>query len=197
MFQKLNEIAPVRKLQGIADTGPADAIIIAKWPVALEDYICEKTESDIAVIQNAIKSIREVRSQYNIAPKIRLKASAKAPAAITEILKTNSDLICRLAGLEDFQAAEEMEKPSKAASAIVDEIQIFVHDVIDPKAERKRLEKQKEQIVKGLRGTEGKLNNENFVSRAKPEVVEQARTKLKEFQDQLAAIEKHIAEIED
>jgi valyl-tRNA synthetase len=90
-----------------------------------------------------------------------------------------------------------MEKPSKAASAIVDEIQIFVHDVIDPEAERKRLEKQKEQILKGLRGTEGKLNNENFISRAKPEVVEQARTKLKEFQDQLAAIEKHIAEIED
>ena len=53
------------------------------------------------------------------------------------------------------------------------------------------------QWTKGLRGTEGKLNNENFVSRAKPEVVEQARAKLKEFQDQLAAIEKHIAEIED
>ncbi|MCF7954476.1 MAG: hypothetical protein K9M75_01615, partial [Phycisphaerae bacterium] len=159
--------------------------------------ICEKTESDITVIQNAIKSIREVRSQYNIPPKVRLKASAKAPAAISEILNTNSDLLCRLAGLEEFTAAKEMEKPSKAASAIVDEIQIFVHDVIDPDAERNRLEKQKEQIVKGLLGTESKLNNENFISRAKPEVVEQAKAKLKEFQDQLAAIEKHIAEIED
>ncbi|MBW8014997.1 MAG: valine--tRNA ligase [Planctomycetes bacterium] len=197
MFQKLNEIAPVRKLKGIADAGQSEAIIVAKWPTALEDYICEKTEADIAVIQNAIKSIREVRSQYNIPPKIRLKASAKAPAATSEILNTNSDLICRLAGLEDFTSGDQMEKPSKAASAIIDEIQIFVHDVIDPEAERKRLEKQKEQIVKGLRGTEGKLNNENFISRAKPEVVEQARIKLKEFQDQLTAIEKHIAEIED
>lgn len=197
MFQKLNELAPVRKLEGIAETGNADAIIVAEWPVALTDYINKKTESDIAMIQNAIRSIRDVRSQYNIAPKIRLKASAKASAAIADVLNTNSGLLCRLAGLEEFIAGQDMEKPSKAASAVIDEIQIFVHDVIDPDAEHKRLEKQKEQILKGLGATEGKLNNENFVSRAKPEVVEQARAKLKEFQDQLAAIEKHLAEIGD
>ena len=41
-----------------------------------------------------------------------------------------------------------------------------------------------------------KLSNENFTSRAKPEVVEQSRQKLKELQEQLAAIEKHLAELE-
>jgi valyl-tRNA synthetase len=197
MFQKLNEIAPVRKLEGIADVGASEAIIVAKWPEAIEEYICEKTENDIEIIQSAIKAIREVRSQYNIAPKIRLKASVKTSGVLASILDDNKQLLCRLAGLDDFAAGEGLEKPSKAASAIIDEMQIFVHDVIDPEEERKRLDKQKQQIENGLRSTEGKLNNENFVSRAKPEVVEQARLKLKEFQDQLAAIEKHISEIED
>ncbi|MHC4927312.1 MAG: hypothetical protein ACYTER_08280, partial [Planctomycetota bacterium] len=73
--------------------------------------------------------------------------------------------------------------------------QVYVHDVIDPEEERKRLQKQKEFVEKGIKPLAGKLSNENFVSRAKPEVVEQSRAKLKELQDQLAAIEKHLAEL--
>ena len=76
-----------------------------------------------------------------------------------------------------------------AAAIIVDEIQIYVHDAVDKEAERKRLEKQKEFIEKGIKPLAGKLGNENFTSRAKPEVVEQSRQKLKELTDQLEAIE--------
>ncbi|KKK89700.1 hypothetical protein LCGC14_2730450, partial [marine sediment metagenome] len=47
----------------------------------------------------------------------------------------------------------------------------------------------------GLRGVEGKLNNENFVSRAKPEVVAQAREKLKELTEQLQAVQNHISQL--
>lgn len=196
MFQKLNEIAPVRKLKGLTEAPRSDALIAAKWPVGLDEFINIETEEQIAVIQNVIRAIRDIRSQYNIAPKVRLNASAQGSPEIAGILNNNADLVCHLAGLTEFAAAQEIDKPARSASAIVDELQVFVHDVIDPEAERKRLDKQKQQIENGLRATEGKLNNENFVSRAKPEVVEQAKAKLKEFKDQLAAIEKHLSELE-
>jgi len=48
---------------------------------------------------------------------------------------------------------------------------------------------------KNIKPLAGKLSNENFTSRAKPEVVEQSRQKLKELTDQLAAIEKLLAEL--
>ena len=195
IFQKLNELAPVRKLEGITDSCKSDALVVAKWPVALEEYICGETDEKIEVIQNAIRAIRDIRSQYNISPKKRLEGSASGSEKAVSILKEGAELICGLAGLKNFEAAEEVEKPDKSASAVIEEMQIFVHDVIDPQEERKRLNKQKKEIENGLRSTEGKLSNENFVNRAKPEVVEQARNKLVELKDQLAAVEKHLEEL--
>ena len=71
----------------------------------------------------------------------------------------------------------------------------YVHDVIDPEAERQRLQKQKDQIEKALAPVKAKLGNENFVSRARPEVVAQAKSKLVELQEQLEVVEKHLAEL--
>ncbi|MCK5000985.1 MAG: hypothetical protein KAS23_15690, partial [Anaerohalosphaera sp.] len=134
---------------------------------------------------------------YNISPKVRLKASANAPETKAAILNENVGLVCRLAGLDEFVAGAGVEKPKNAAGAIVDEMQVYLHDAIDPAAERKRIEKQKQQIENGLKGIQAKLGNENFISRAKPEVVDQARAKLAELSEQMAAIEKHLSELED
>ena len=88
------------------------------------------------------------------------------------------------------------EKPKNAATGISGDLQIYVHDVVDVEEERKRLVKQKELLENGVRSAEGKLNNENFVTRAKPEVVEKTRQTLKELSEQLEAIAKHLAELD-
>ena len=80
--------------------------------------------------------------------------------------------------------------------AIADGIEIYVHDVIDPEAERGRLEKRKQEVEKAKKAVEGKLGNENFVTKAKPEVVEQAREKLAKLSEQLQTVEKHLSELE-
>jgi valyl-tRNA synthetase len=67
--------------------------------------------------------------------------------------------------------------------------------VIDPDAERRKLEKQKDEIEKAKKAVEAKLNNENFVTRAKPQVVAQARDKLAELTEQLKLLEKHLSEL--
>ena len=121
--------------------------------------------------------------------------SAAAPEAVCAMLNTNAALIQKQAFVESLTVAAGLEKPDNAAAIIVDEIQIYVHDAVDKEAERKRLEKQKEFVEKGIKPLAGKLSNENFTNRAKPEVVEQSRQKLKELQDQLAAVEKLLAEL--
>ena len=67
--------------------------------------------------------------------------------------------------------------------------------MIDPEAERARLEKQKQEIEQAKKAVEGKLANANFVAKAKPEVVAQAREKLRQLQEQLQAVEGHLAEM--
>jgi valyl-tRNA synthetase len=102
-------------------------------------------------------------------------------------------LVCQLESLDRFQVGDNIDKPKNAAAVIHDDMQVYVHDVIDIEAERKRLEKQKEQVERAKTSVEAKLANENFVTRAKPQVVEQAKNKLAELTEQLETIEKHIA----
>ncbi|MEN6576514.1 MAG: valine--tRNA ligase [Phycisphaerales bacterium] len=196
IYQKLNEMAPVRELRGVAASGTAPALVIAPWPGSMVSLKDSQVERQIQVVQDVVRAIRDLRSRYNIPPSARLKASAGAPQATAAILSDGSDLVCRLAGLETFSAAEGLAKPNNAATAIVEETRVYVHDVIDPGAERARLTKQKQEIEQAKKGVESKLANENFVTRAKPQVVAQAREKLTQLQEQLQAVERHLAELD-
>ncbi len=78
---------------------------------------------------------------------------------------------------------------------IIDQTQIYLHEAIDIEAEKQRLEKQKEQLEKAKKAVEARLANENFVSKAKSQVVAQARDRLAELSQQLNTVEKHLSEL--
>ncbi len=197
IYQQLNVIAPKRGLKGLALLCNPEALVVADWPVFYKDWIDIDTEKQINAVQDVIRTIRDLRSKYNKKPSEKLTVSVNGPAAVTKILSDNSELICQLAGLDRFECGEGIVKPDKAAAAIVDQMQIFLHNAIDVEAERLRLKKQKEQIEKGVIGFEAKLSNENFITRAKEEVVQQTKDKLAEMKDQISNIEKLLLELED
>ena len=197
IFQKLNEIAPIRKLGGLADAQEAKALVVAQWPDELSSMLDTEAQEQIETVQTVIRAIRDIRNKYNKPPSEKLVASANSPQEIADILNSNSGLICQLAGLKEFNASHTSEKPSNAAAMIVDQMQIYLHEAIDVKAEKQRLEKQKQQIDKAKEAVEAKLSNENFVNKAKPEVVAQARNRLTELLEQLKTVEKHLSELEN
>ena len=194
IYQKLNEVAPARSLGSIATNDGADALTISRWPAGIGHLAHPDVEEQIRVVQEAIRAIRDIRNKYNKSSEV-LTASANAPKATADVLNANADLICQLANLDSFGAAEGAAKPNNAATTIVEGTQLYVHNVIDPVAERARLDKQKQEIQQAKKAVESKLANENFVTRAKPEVVAQARERLAQFQEQLQAVEAHLAEL--
>jgi valyl-tRNA synthetase len=196
IYQKLNEMAPVRELRGLAAAGRAAALTVAPWPADLSHLQDPAAEEQIRLVQEVVRAIRDLRSQYNLAPSQKLTASINAPQAVGEALRANGGLICQLAGLRDLEVAQNLPKPNRAATAIVEGTQVYVHDVIDPNAERARLAKQRQEIEQAKKAVEGKLANANFVAKAKPEVVAQAREKLQQLQEQLAAVQRHLSELE-
>ncbi|MFC1760881.1 valine--tRNA ligase [Planctomycetota bacterium] len=196
IFAHLNSIVPQRGLNGIAELNTTSALVVAQWPQALDQKIDTEIEQHIETVQTTIRTVREIRNDRNIPPGKALVVSVKSPGDIVAILAENAALIQQLAHLETFTASADLKKPVNAAVAVSGLIEVYVHDAVDPAAERQSLEKRKQQVAKALQGTQGKLANENFVSKAKPEVVEQARAKLVELQEQLAAIEKHLAELD-
>jgi len=195
IFQKLNEIAPLRRLEGLIDAKNAGALVVAEWPQKVDSLRDPDAEKQIEIIQTVIRTIRDIRSNRNIPPKELLVVSVKSQQEIAGILNRNAGLISELAGVKEFQAGTDIVKPVNAAVSIADVTEVYVHDAIDPEAEQRRFEKQKQQIEKAKESVEAKLANENFVTKAKPEVVAQAKAKLAQLIEQLETVEKHLSEL--
>jgi valyl-tRNA synthetase len=66
---------------------------------------------------------------------------------------------------------------------------------IDVRAERKRLEKQRDDAVKFVESIDKKLSNKSFVDKAPAEVVQQQRDKLAELKGQLASVAASLAKL--
>ncbi len=197
IFQKLNEIAPQRVLAGLTDAPASDALMGGAWPSASDALIDETAERQISAVQNVVRAIRDIRGQYNVPPSRALNASAGAPEATAAVLATNADLVRTLCGIEQLTVGTDIEKTTDAAAAIVEDIQLYVHGVVDRDAERQRLDKQKQQLENGIGPLRAKLSNDNFVTRAKPEVVEQSRQRLAELTEQLEAVEAHLKQLNE
>ncbi|MBA7640481.1 Valine--tRNA ligase [subsurface metagenome] len=195
IFQKLNEIAPTRQLKGLAEAKKSEALVAAQWPMEIDALREPDAEKQILTVQAAIRTVRDIRSNRNIPPKEMLVVSAKSQQETVDILNRNAELIHQLAGVKAFEAGTAIVKPANAAVAITDATEVYVHDAIDPQAERQRLEKQKQQIEKAKKAVEAKLANESFVTKAKPEVVARARGRMDELSEQLKTVEKHLSEL--
>ncbi|UCC22919.1 MAG: class I tRNA ligase family protein [Planctomycetota bacterium] len=197
IFKKLNEIAPSRKLAGLVATEESEALVAAKWPERMDSFVDEKAEREISVIQDAIRTIRDIRSKYNKPPNEAMQVSVKASEETAKILNKNGGLVEHLAGVKGFSAGTATVKPANAAVAILgDATEVYVHDMIDAEAERKRLEKQRGEVERAKEAVEAKLGNKNFVKKARPEVVAQSRERLGQLVEQLETIERHITELD-
>lgn len=60
---------------------------------------------------------------------------------------------------------------------------------IDKTAEKKRLEKEIESIQKQIQIAENKLNNQNFISRAPANIVQQEKERFSKFSQDLEKLQ--------
>ncbi|MCK4628146.1 MAG: class I tRNA ligase family protein, partial [Sedimentisphaerales bacterium] len=194
IYQQLNELCPQRDLDGFAELGGSDELVLAGWPKAMPDLIDSESERQLLLVQTIIRLIRDIRTQHQVPPRKTLEAAVRAANGPSEILLAQQHLICRMANISSLSAGPDCVKPAQAATAVSEELEVYVGGVIDAEAEQKRLLKQKEELAGAMARTENKLNNENFVTRAKPEVVQRERDRLKQLKEQVATVQRNLDE---
>ena len=195
IFQKLNSLCRKRNLPAIAELPPSDTLIQAKWPIANASLIDEEIERHIELLQNTIRLIRDIRTRYQIAPKKALEVSVKTSESNCELLSEQQAVIRHLVNLDTLHVVTECTKPTDAAVAVAGDLEIYVLGVIDVVAERDRLHKQRENLEGRIQSAQAKLGNENFLNRAKPEIVQRERDRLRELQEQMKTVEKNLTEL--
>ncbi len=190
IYQRLNTLLANRDIPGLAELGVSQTLVQAQWPDInkLNGLIDTEAEEQMAIIQTAIKLIRDIRTRYQVPPRKGLDVTIKANSNVCRIISAQRHLISNMAGVAKLVVGQDSAKPTNAASVVSDKMELYVEDVIDVEAERKRLLKQKELLEKGIKTSQAKLGNENFVNRAKPEIVERERSNLARLQEQYKGV---------
>ena len=75
------------------------------------------------------------------------------------------------------------------------EVYVPLAGLMDLAAERRRLQKERDELHGHIERLIGKLANEGFLAKAPAAVVEQERTRLAEMQERLGLIDRNLAEI--
>jgi valyl-tRNA synthetase len=190
LWERLNAQVPVR---GIETPLPSvDLLITANWPDPSRYTGEPQLEAEMELMQSVIHGIRDLRWKYEVPPSRQVEGRIRIDGDAAEILARLEAHIRTLAGLSTLEIGGDIARPALAATAVVGECEIFLAGVLDPVREKERLDKQLAKLRPQLESTEKKLANENFVSRAKPEVVQVERDRLAEMQGQIARLEENV-----
>jgi len=193
LWQRLGEHAAQRGIEKKLHS--PESISRAQWPQVQGAWRDEQLEQRMGFLQEIIRAIRDIRSQYTVPPKqrvqVRIKTSGETPE-IPEILNDGLSHICSLASVESVEIMPDAQRTQDSATAVVGEVEVYVLGVIDADKERARLNGQIKKLSGPLEGVRKKLGNEKFLSRAKPEVVERERAKLVDMESQLNTLNEHL-----
>ena len=194
LWQPLNAQAPTRGIDPLLPA--ADLLIRAAWPVPNDSWHDADIEARLALLHDVVRAIRDIRSRYTLAPQAKVVARIRADGAVAASLRAYSALLTTMASLESVDIAPDVQRSSDAATAVVGTIEIYILGVIDPVKELARLTKQHEQLLGRIVGARRKLENQNFLTKASPAVVQKERDRLADNETEIGNVEAALAALE-
>jgi valyl-tRNA synthetase len=148
----------------------------AAWPQLSESLINETAKAEMDWVIRLVSTIRTIRVELNVPAAAQVQLQLKDASTATKVqIERHLSLLMRLARLSGITHVTEVVKG--AAQAILGEMTLVLPlaDVIDLEQERARLGKESEKWATEIKKLESKLCNDDFVSRAPPEVVDEYR----------------------
>ncbi|GAB2677087.1 valine--tRNA ligase [Aliiglaciecola aliphaticivorans] len=174
-------VAPLCGLEG-------DSIMERPFPELDETRQNEAVLADIEWVKSFIVGIRNIRGEMDISPNKPLNVLLKNVSDNDQSrLDLSQSFLAKMAKLDSITQLEEGDKGPASATALVGEMEILIPmaGLIDKDAELSRIAKALDKIEKDFARTQGKLNNEKFVSNAPEAVINKEKAKLEDFQMQI------------
>ena len=169
-----------------------DDIIIASWPKI--DVANEEILKAFPIAAELIGEIRNFRQSKGLSPKEALALSIRSNGS-TSALKIFGDAIMKLGNLSEIKSVNE--KPENTFPFVIRDLECFIpmSENIDKDAERKKLNDDLTYTHGFLKSVMAKLNNERFVSNAKPEILAAEQKKKSDAEAKIRAIEEALSSL--
>ena len=179
-------------------SGWEEALIVAKWPdrYAMDNWDDEFIK-DFGLIQDIVRGIRNLRSEYKIAPARKLEA-VLVSENLQILLESQKLVICDLAGLEEEETQIYTHKPDNLegmVSLVVNEVEVYLNIAGggDDEAERARLEKELQELESQVARLEALLAGP-FAQKAPAKIVDAEREKLEGYRISAQKIREQLAQ---
>jgi valyl-tRNA synthetase len=163
------------------------ALIVAKWPEPRQPEGWEESKTaDFELVQEVVRSIRNLRAEKGVAPSKRIAASIAAGTR-TELLNEQSKVLSSLAGLSESELSivpSLADKPKDAVALVVGSVEIYLPlaGIVDLAEEKARLGKELKEAHSHIERLE-KLLAGDFANKAPAHLVAKEREKLAGYQE--------------
>jgi valyl-tRNA synthetase len=163
--------------------GTGGELIRASYPGPHADLRDEAAEARMDATMEVVRAIRALKTELNV-PQQQVDVWLSDTSGL-ELPYVEQSSRARI-------QSERPQGPAATALAAGLEIAVSTAGLVDPAAESARLQKDIAAAQKELAGIEGRLGNEQFVSRAPAEVVDKARRQQEELLQRISKLEERL-----
>jgi len=180
------------------DENQPGTITFGPWPQSDRRHIDERLEESLKQIQDVVTAVRSIRAELNVPPgkKSDLYIRVNEPAFAT-LLENHIQYFRSLARVENLHCGVDIKKPPFSASAVMSGAEIYVplSGLIDIELEKKRLQKNLDDLKVQLEKISKKLANPDFLANAPKDVIERERGKKEDYQERSQRLNKNLEQI--
>lgn len=185
----------LKDMEGII--GTEESVMVSEWPVYDEAMSFKEQEEAVELIKEAVKGIRNVRTEMNVKPSRKATVYIVSESEnVLEIFTNSKVFFATLGGASEVIIQADKEGIDEdAVSAVIPNATIYMPfaDLVDIEKEIERLNKEKERLAGELKRVEGMLANEKFVSKAPEAKIAEERAKLEKYTNMMEQVEERLA----
>jgi valyl-tRNA synthetase len=170
-----------------------ESIMISSWPKA--GKVSKDSIDKFKIFEEMITRVRNLRSEYQVIPSKKININLiTSNEEVLNLYKEFKDVIVKFLNPNNLTISCKLETNEETLLITSLETRIYVDkaDIIDREREIEALTKQLQELKQELTRSERMLSNENFISRAKPEKVQEEKQKYEEYLKQYKAVEEEL-----
>ena len=171
-----------------------ESIMISEYPKFSESLVFKTEEAEMGRIMDAVRAVRNRRAEMNVPPS--KKAHIYIESDFEDTFSKAGVFMQRLASASDVTIGKNFDLQG-AVSIITADAKMFIpmDELVDFKAEKARLEKERAAAQKDLDFVMNKLNNPGFVAKAPEKVVEGQREAAAKLTEKIKMLDESIASL--
>jgi valyl-tRNA synthetase len=162
---------------------PKQSIALAAYPQSDTAQVDVAAETEMAILQDLIVAVRNIRAELKIEPKQKLAIEVHADAEIRSLIERDRASLERMANVESVTFVEQsLANAAGARSTARFDVRVIYERKIDVAAERERLTKELAKMTAEFERGTAQLANEAFLAKAPEKVVNGLKQRRSELE---------------